>query len=51
MALSLYGIYGFNTQPPEGGWIKAAPKCRVLARFNTQPPEGGWPYQALIRIK
>ena len=32
----------FNTQPPEGGWMryckyKEIPKC-----FNTQPPEGGW---------
>ena len=33
---------GFNTQPPEGGWLycpyfSAANNC-----FNTQPPEGGW---------
>ena len=33
---------GFNTQPPEGGWVIAVLyKWRVM-RFNTQPPEGGW---------
>ena len=34
--------WGFNTQPPEGGWN---PKHHESARklcFNTQPPEGGW---------
>ena len=33
---------GFNTQPPEGGWVFS---CRCLisvSGFNTQPPEGGW---------
>ena len=33
----------FNTQPPEGGWDPARPKCSAPGRFNTQPPEGGWP--------
>ena len=33
----------FNTQPPEGGWAKHEPLCRIRACFNTQPPEGGWP--------
>ena len=33
---------GFNTQPPEGGWFRAVPKCPISDRFNTQPPEGGW---------
>ena len=37
----------FNTQPPEGGWLRniwanPARKC-----FNTQPPEGGWLVKAL----
>ena len=32
----------FNTQPPEGGWIKRWPRLRNGACFNTQPPEGGW---------
>ena len=33
---------GFNTQPPDGGWM---PLLRYGCRhrgFNTQPPEGGW---------
>ena len=43
MALSLYGIYGFNTQPPEGGWfLTTAPAFPFWTCFNTQPPEGGW---------
>ena len=32
----------FNTQPPEGGWLKAAIVIPIWGRFNTQPPEGGW---------
>ena len=38
----LFDRFGFNTQPPEGGWKpnQKAP-CAGL-RFNTQPPEGGW---------
>ena len=35
-------VVGFNTQPPEGGWIKPTGRWRRLLRFNTQPPEGGW---------
>ena len=45
-------IDGFNTQPPEGGWLiggfLALDKRGVKRRaafyggFNTQPPEGGW---------
>ena len=35
-------IGGFNTQPPEGGWIKGGIKKLPSGRFNTQPPEGGW---------
>ena len=36
------GEFGFNTQPPEGGW-HGAPLKRLRPRcFNTQPPEGGW---------
>ena len=32
---------GFNTQPPEGGCIRAD-KIRIpIVGFNTQPPEGG----------
>ena len=33
---------GFNTQPPEGGWINPSIQQRLLRSFNTQPPEGGW---------
>ena len=35
-------MYGFNTQPPEGGWFPLALRRAVKAGFNTQPPEGGW---------
>ena len=35
-------VISFNTQPPEGGWLKNARNFCVLACFNTQPPEGGW---------
>ena len=31
----------FNTQPPEGGWLRQRLK-QDDQRFNTQPPEGGW---------
>ena len=33
---------GFNTQPPEGGWVLPQRRCACWCRFNTQPPEGGW---------
>ena len=33
---------GFNTQPPEGGWLERYPHAFSGGRFNTQPPEGGW---------
>ena len=33
---------GFNTQPPEGGWLKRGDNVCFWAGFNTQPPEGGW---------
>ena len=34
--------HGFNTQPPEGGWICGTSTACVISSFNTQPPEGGW---------
>ena len=33
---------GFNTQPPEGGWLRLLPSAFYRGCFNTQPPEGGW---------
>ena len=36
-------IGGFNTQPPEGGWVFGRAGGRNCQCFNTQPPEGGWP--------
>ena len=36
----------FNTQPPEGGWVRWWHKLDLIGCFNTQPPEGGW-----IRIR
>ena len=35
-------IHGFNSQPPEGGWISKAAAWPITGRFNSQPPEGGW---------
>ena len=41
---------GFNTQPPEGGWVdKRIPRLGKNC-FNTQPPEGGWKVQALRQL-
>ena len=33
---------GFNTQPPEGGWLHQQSQDSDRSSFNTQPPEGGW---------
>ena len=33
---------GFNTQPPEGGWVGLHNRLAARGCFNTQPPEGGW---------
>ena len=33
---------GFNTQPPEGGWLFTWRVIKWVICFNTQPPEGGW---------
>ena len=35
---------GFNTQPPEGGWVFSCCYLLSISCFNTQPPEGGWGY-------
>ena len=35
-------IFGFNTQPPEGGWQIPRGNQKAWQCFNTQPPEGGW---------
>ena len=32
----------FNTQPPEGGWLRGQAGFPTHKGFNTQPPEGGW---------
>ena len=32
----------FNTQPPEGGWLRCTNPLCGWTGFNTQPPEGGW---------
>ena len=41
--------FGFNTQPPEGGWRTRGfcVSCQVC--FNTQPPEGGWKGKKVIQ--
>ena len=38
---------GFNTQPPEGGWLHQQSQDSDRSSFNTQPPEGGWMASAL----
>ena len=38
----MLSLKSFNTQPPEGGWLRRLNSCRAGFRFNTQPPEGGW---------
>ena len=42
MSITTLILGGFNTQPPEGGWVIALIKAGILLCFNTQPPEGGW---------
>ena len=32
----------FNSQPPEGGWVRLPHGKKPPSRFNSQPPEGGW---------
>ena len=34
--------FGFNTQPPKGGWQFLSTSLRNGQSFNTQPPKGGW---------
>ena len=36
-----FGYDSFNTQPPEGGWIRKIGRQSFKTCFNTQPPEGG----------
>ena len=33
---------GFNSQPPEGGWLHLSAVRGGRGSFNSQPPEGGW---------
>ena len=40
--------YGFNTQPPEGGWFHISQITFRRVSFNTQPPEGGWNHLAIV---
>ena len=40
--LSHSNIRRFNTQPPEGGWLRLCIRLGRIGGFNTQPPEGGW---------
>ena len=44
MALTLYEepSVGFNSQPPEGGWLEPVARAVYIIGFNSQPPEGGW---------
>ena len=48
LALSVFlSSFGFNTQPPEGGWYCYIEYSKVEICFNTQPPEGGWVSRAV----
>ena len=40
---------GFNSQPPEGGWVRIYRSPSQRSRFNSQPPEGGWVLGGLCR--
>ena len=40
---------GFNTQPPEGGWLESEGYIADESGFNTQPPEGGWALPVVVR--
>ncbi|WP_410000216.1 hypothetical protein [Neisseria sicca] len=42
---------GFNTQPPEGGWVGRLRRFQRASGFNTQPPEGGWQFIISIPLK
>ena len=46
-----YEVSGFNTQPPEGGWIPDEPYKGKTIRFNTQPPEGGWGFAKCTKAR
>ena len=37
--------FGFNSQPPEGGWFGLGVILGRALCFNSQPPEGGWSIQ------
>ena len=41
----------FNTQPPEGGWVKEHFFRILRCCFNTQPPEGGWKQPQMLSAK
>ena len=41
-SVQLLKYFGFNTQPPEGGWKLNTIIAVQIGCFNTQPPEGGW---------
>ena len=43
-------IFGFNSQPPEGGWFLWLTRFALKASFNSQPPEGGWVGRAMGEI-
>ena len=40
---------GFNSQPPEGGWMPFRFITGLPPRFNSQPPEGGWTAYLLLQ--
>ena len=43
--------WGFNTQPPEGGWAQPPSDASGIPCFNTQPPEGGWDWHIPCRSR
>ena len=47
---SVEGKACFNSQPPEGGWLKSSPTAKPKSCFNSQPPEGGWQIMGVKRF-
>ena len=50
LGMHTHATVGFNTQPPEGGWLPILFPAPRRFRFNTQPPEGGWLKDGLIEM-
>ena len=43
-------LTGFNSQPPEGGWLGFLLQFFDVHSFNSQPPEGGWVSASVLTV-